>query len=99
MPLRTTANELSTQDTRALSGWRRPRSAHLPCLALSSLESGLADERTLATRAASWKYAMGDHPLCVGCNARTVRLCLIWLVMTGLPVTELVELIHHIWGI
>jgi hypothetical protein len=32
----------------------------------------------------------------IGSNAKTARLCLIWLVMTGAPVTALAELIRHI---
>jgi hypothetical protein len=35
------------------------------------------------------RYALGS-------NARTARLCLIWLVMTGVPITALAELIRHI---
>lgn len=32
----------------------------------------------------------------LGSNAKTARLCLLWLVMTGTPVTALAELIRHI---
>jgi hypothetical protein len=35
------------------------------------------------------RYAMGS-------NARTARLCLIWLVMTGGPITAIAELLSHI---
>jgi hypothetical protein len=32
----------------------------------------------------------------LGSNAKTARLCLIWLVMTGAPVTALAELVRHV---
>lgn len=42
-----------------------------------------------SSRWATIQYALGS-------NGRTARLCVIWLVMSGVPVPAVIELLHHI---